>query len=63
MTEIKKKTAEELQKLLAEKREEVRSFRFDIAGSKKKSSSTIGGAKKEIARILTELNERKNAAA
>lgn len=46
-------------KLLAEKREAVRAFRFDIAGSKKKNAGTVGTARKEIARVLTELNQRK----
>ncbi|MBI5400582.1 MAG: 50S ribosomal protein L29 [Candidatus Yonathbacteria bacterium] len=58
MKEIKKKSAEELMKLLAEKREELRAFRFDIAGFAKKNVKAPKIARKEIARILTEENLR-----
>ena len=62
MKEIKKKNAEDLTKYLAEKREEVRAFRFDIAGSAKKNVKAHMTARKEIARILTEENSRKRQA-
>lgn len=62
MTEYKKKSAEDLMKLLNEKREAVRAFRFDLSGSAKKDVKAAGSARKEIARILTELNARKNEA-
>jgi len=58
MKEIKKKSAEDLVKLLSEKREEVRVFRFDLAGSAKKNVKASMLARKEIARILTEENQR-----
>ena len=58
MTDIKKKTAEDLKKLLIEKREEVRAFRFEVAGSAKKNVKGALIARKEIARILTEQNAR-----
>ena len=61
MTEYKKKTAEDLMKLLSEKREAVRAFRFDVSGSGKKNVKVSGLARKEIARILTELASRKDA--
>lgn len=58
MEEYKKKSAEDLIKLVDEKREFVRAARFDRSGSTKKSTKGVGLAKKEIARILTEQNMR-----
>lgn len=58
MKELKKKSAEDLAKLIAEKREAVRAFRFDLAGSSKKNVKAPKLARKEIARILTEQNLR-----
>jgi ribosomal protein L29 len=62
MKEIRKTTAEDLMKLLNEKREAVRAFRFDIAGSAKKNVKAKMTARKVIARILTEENSRKRSA-
>ena len=59
MTDIKKKSVEDLTKLLIEKREAVRVFRFDVAGSAKKNAKEVQIAKKDIARALTELRSRK----
>jgi len=59
MTEYKKKNAEDLTKLLNEKREVVRAFRFDVSGSGKKNVKVSGLARKEVARILTEIASRK----
>lgn len=50
------KKREELIKALAEKREVLRNFRFGIAGSKTRNVKEGSNAKKDIARILTELN-------
>lgn len=61
MKEIRKKTGEELTKFLNEKREIVRAFRFDIAGSAKKNVKGSMLARKEIARALTEENMRRRA--
>lgn len=58
MTEFAKKSIDDLQKLLAEKREALRLFRFGISGSKLKNVKEGKGLRKEIARILTELNSR-----
>jgi len=55
MKEIKKKSVDDLVKLLSEKREAVRAFRFDIAGSAKKNVKASMLARKEI---LTEQNMR-----
>lgn len=61
MTEHKKKNAEDLMKLLDEKREAIRAFRFNVSGSAKKNVKESGANRKEVARILTELNIRENA--
>ena len=45
-------------KLLAEKREALRLFRFGVAGSKVKNVKEGAALKKEIARILTEVSLR-----
>jgi len=62
MKEIRKTNAEDLTKLLTEKREAVRAFRFGIAGAAKKNVKAHMTARKEIARILTEENSRKREA-
>ncbi|HBH71531.1 MAG: hypothetical protein UU88_C0015G0012 [Parcubacteria group bacterium GW2011_GWC1_42_11] len=60
MKEIKKKSATDLVKLLNEKREALRAFRFDIAGSARKNVKAPLLARREIARILTEQKIRSN---
>ncbi len=59
MKEIKKKSGDDLIKFLDEKREVVRAFRFDIAGSAKKNVKAHMTARREIARALTEQNLRR----
>lgn len=59
MEDILKKTKTELETILREKREEVRKFRFDSAGSKIKNVKLGKNLKKEIARILTVLASKK----
>ncbi|MEK7148409.1 MAG: hypothetical protein AAB770_00660 [Patescibacteria group bacterium] len=61
MKEIKQKSGDDLIKFLNEKREVVRAFRFDIAGSAKKNVKSSALARKEVARALTEENLRKTA--
>lgn len=56
--EIREKNIEELKKLLAEKREEVRKLRFDIASKQAKNNRKLRNDKKEIAKILTVLNNK-----
>ena len=58
MVDIKKKTEKELIKTLAEKRESLRSFRFDTTGTKVKNVKEGVNTRKDIARILTELRTR-----
>ena len=55
--DLKGKTKEELLRLIAEKREAVRAFRFAMAGSKRKNVKEGKALRKEIARILTALRK------
>lgn len=59
ITEIRKQSDKELEKLLAERRSAVRQYRFDITGSKSKDVKAGANARKDIARLLTELAARK----
>lgn len=61
MKELKNKTPQELKKLIAEKNEVLRNFRFGSTGSKTKNVKLGYTTKKEIARIMTELSIRKHA--
>jgi ribosomal protein L29 len=62
MKELIKKTDKELKEMLAEKREVVRSFRFGMAGSATRDTKAGKNAKRDIARIMTEMTRRaKNA--
>jgi ribosomal protein L29 len=58
MKELKNKTIPELTKLISEKREVLRHFRFGSAGSKTKNVKAGHNVKKEIARIMTEISIR-----
>jgi ribosomal protein L29 len=60
MKELKNKTPQEITKLIAEKREVLRHFRFGSAGAKTKNVKLSRTTKKEIARMMTELSLRKN---
>ena len=61
MTEdFTKKNDKDLDKLLVERREELRGFRFGIAGSKIRNVKTGKNLRKDIARILTEKSSRKD---
>jgi len=48
----------ELQKLFQEKREKLERLRFDLAVGKVKNISEIRKTRKDIARILTLINEK-----
>lgn len=61
MKEIQKKDEKALVEYVAEKREEVRSFRFGTAGAGTRNVRAVRAAKKEIARSLFELSARKRA--
>jgi ribosomal protein L29 len=59
MKEYKDKTPKDLMKLISEKREIIRNFRFGSTGSKIKNVKLGRTLRKDIARIMTELNLRK----
>lgn len=60
MKELIKKTEAELSKLLKDKREALRVFRFALSGSKTRNIKEGRGLRKEIAQILTILNAKKH---
>ncbi len=53
ISEIRQKSKKELESMLPERREHLRSMRFDLASGKVKNVREIRELKKEIARILT----------
>ena len=57
--EFKEKNDKDLAKELVEKREELRKFRFGVAGSTTRDVKGASNIRKDIARILTEVNSRK----
>lgn len=57
-TELTKKKDADLQKLLIEKKEALREYSFGMAGAAK-SGVSPQAIRKDVARILTELNARK----
>ena len=59
--ELREKSIEELSKLLEDKGASLRAFRFDLSFSKTKNIKVGRNLKKEIARILTLLNEKQHA--
>lgn len=59
MADLAKKTEKDLLKDLGAKRKDIREFRFNTSGSKLTNVKEVSTAKKDIARILTELNARK----
>lgn len=58
--ELKLKSDNELQTLLAESREKMREMRFKVAQRQLKKVSDVKQVKKDIAKIMTILNERKS---
>jgi len=55
----KDKSMEDLVKALGEKREAMRKIKFGNSGSKTRNVKEAGALRKEIARIMTELNRNK----
>jgi large subunit ribosomal protein L29 len=55
--EIRQKTEDEMKSLLTEKREKLRSLRFDLSAGKVKNVREVRGVKKDIAKILTLLKK------
>lgn len=58
MSEFKKQSIEDLRKLVADKRESLRTFRFEGAGSRSRDTREGRNLRKEVAQILTELRKR-----
>ena len=57
--EITNKTLADLAKMLAEKRESLRIFRFGAAGAKTKNVKEGRAIRKDVARIMTAINSKK----
>lgn len=58
MTDFKKHTIEDLHKEIAEKRENLRTFRFGEAGSRTRDVRAGRTLRRDIARMETELSAR-----
>ncbi len=58
IAELRKKSKEELQKILIDNRERLRQLRFDLSAGKVKNVKEVRTVKKEIAQILTLLKEK-----
>jgi len=58
MVDYSKKTDTELLKELNEKREALRKFRFSMSGAKIKNVKEGRDIRKDVARVLTEINNR-----
>ena len=56
---LKEKSEKELEKALSEERESLRKFRFNISGASAKNGKEGKDHRKNIARILTEINSRR----
>ena len=63
MKTLANKTDHELLKELAEKRSGLRNFRFGATGSRTRNVKEGRNLRKDIARLLTEINRRKRVAA
>lgn len=57
--DFKKMNNVDLQKTLTEKREKLLNVRFSVSGSRSKKTTEVRTLKKEVAQILTILNETK----
>lgn len=62
MKDLQKKSEADIAKLVAEKREELRALRFGASGSGTRDVRAQRNTRKDIARGLTELNKRAQAA-
>jgi ribosomal protein L29 len=59
INKLKKKSKTDLEKELQKKRVELRKLRFNLAGMKLRDKSKIKKTKKDIAQILTVINQDK----
>ncbi len=60
ISEFKQKPKKELQRLLKNNQDKLRQLRFDLASGKVKNVREIRQIKKDIARILTTLCQKKD---
>ena len=61
MTTLEKNSIEDLQKMIADKREALRVFRFGGAGSRTRDVRSGRNLRKEIAQAMTEIKAREIA--
>ena len=59
--ELTNETPETLQKMIADKREALRVFRFEGEGSRRRNVREARNLRREVARVMTEMNARKIA--
>ena len=59
MKDLIKKKDTDLEKLLKEKRESYKSFRFGITGTKTRNVKEGKELRRDVAHILTEINKRR----
>ena len=62
MTDLTKQSAEDLMKEVAKKREALRTFRFGESGSRSRNVREGRSLRRDIARMMTELNTRRSKA-
>jgi len=60
ISELKQKSKKELQRFLRNNQDKLRQLRFDLASGKVKNVKEIRQIKKDIARILTILCQKKD---
>lgn len=58
MKEISEKSREDVIKMLGEKQENLRTFRFGLSGSKVRNVKEGRGIRRDIARLLTVANKK-----
>lgn len=58
--DLREKNIEELRKLLTEKEEIIRKFRFDLVTKQVKGIRQIRVEKRDVARIITLIREKNN---
>lgn len=61
MSELSRKTDQDLRKTLFEKRRLLREFRFGAAGSRVRNTREGRHLRRDIARVLTEMRKRHGA--
>lgn len=58
MDNLQKKNEQDLAKIIVEKQEGIRTFRFALSGSKTRNVREGRALRKDVARLKTELNSR-----